>query len=212
MPRSLSAEMLAEIELDHVRPRFFLQIELNDDSTLNFWTGERDVEWNGKTWLSNGLFKSWDQLSESIDGGYEGVTIELAGESSTLISMLLNDIQRYRQIDILFGFANASGGVIDSPVKFSGLIETAVLDDNVTDPVIRIKATSILAILERSVERRFNQQSHAIDYPSDVGFEYVEQMEDFRGGWGKERRKKKDKNKDREHKTAARRNKRRRNH
>lgn len=212
MPRNLTPEMLAEIESVHTRPRYFLEIELNDDSTVNFWTGEQNIVWNSKTWLSNGYFKDPGQLSESRDGGYEGVSVELTGEPEVLISLLMNDLQRHRPVTIYFGFVSAAGAVIATPVKFTGLLETAVLDDSLSEPKIKLKATSILAIMERSVERRFNQQSHMIDFPDDLGFEYVEQLQDYRDEWGGGKSKQRPKNKAREQKAENKRNRRRRLH
>lgn len=212
MPRALDSETLAQIELDHVRPRFFLEIELSTGSTLNYWTGEADISWNGKTWLSNSFFRSFDQVSSSIDAGYEGVTIKLAGEPQALIATMLTSLQRYRELNLFFGFVGSDGAVIYSPVEFSGLIESATLEDGVDEATITIRATSHMALAEKSVDRRFNAQSQAIDYPTDLGFEYVEKLQDFNGAWAKASPPKKSKNDDRKNKTDSKKNKRRRAH
>lgn len=194
MPRNLDAATISELTSSVVRPRFFLEIELDTGSTLNYWTGEQDISWNSKTWLANGFFKSFDQITESKDGGFEGVSVDLVGEPSAIISTILNSVQRYRRCDLYFGFVSESNAVIASPTSFQGLIESVSLKDGVDEATVTIRATSHLAILEKSVNRRFNAQSQAIDYPNDLGFEYVEKLQDFNGVWAKFNKKKSKKN------------------
>ncbi len=208
MPRNLDAATITELTSTVVRPRFFLEIELDDASTLNYWTGEQDISWNSKTWASGSYFKSFQQITESKDGGYEGLTVELVGEPSALISILLGNLQRYRSCDLYFGFVSDANVVVATPTKFAGLIETSSLRDGVDEATITIKATSNLSILEKTTDRRFNMQSQEIDYASDLGFEYVESLQNYTGVWARARAKRKKNDTDKQIKHQAKKNKR----
>ena len=187
MPRDVDAAMLAELEGAIIRPRFFLQIELEGGSTVNYWTGEKDITWNSKTWIANGFFKSTDQISESSDHGFEGLSVDLCGEPSALISALLSSIKRNRRVDLYFGLVSDSNVVTNTPVRFTGVIEKSKLIDGINEATIRIECTSDLARLNTSIDRRFNAQSQAIDYPNDTGLRYVEKLQNFNGVWGKQK-------------------------
>ena len=182
--RDLHANTISQLSADTVRPRFFFEVELDDDSTLNYWTGEKDISYSGKTWQANGFFNDPGQIGESKDG-FGGLEIDLAGEPSALISVILGSIQRNRPGRLLFGFVDDSNNVIANPTEWKGKLDSAQMADNPDHATIRLKFNSDAARLSQNVERRFNHESQIIDYPSDRGFEYVEQMNTWSGWWGK---------------------------
>lgn len=185
MPRTVDAATITELTASKVSPRFWLQIELADGILLNYWTGEKDISWNSKTWLANGFFKNLSQLRESSQGNSEGFEIDLAGEPSALIALALaGNFQRYRPANVYFGFVSDANVVVDTPIVFSGRLETMKLIDGTDQATLKLRYTSLLSILEQPTDRRFNQQSQQIDYPTDLGFQYVEQMLKWDGYWG----------------------------
>ncbi|CAK0779032.1 conserved hypothetical protein [Gammaproteobacteria bacterium] len=190
MPRSLSAGVIAELTASVVRPRFLVEITTNS-TTLRFWTGSNDLIWGGYTW-SAGYLKEFGSVTSSTDLGADGMWVELAGEVSTLLASALLDIRQNRAFKFYLGFLSATEVlVVDPYLLFEGLVDTVEIADGVEESTIRINIENKLINFERQKEFRYNHETQQLFYPGDLGFEYVEQLEDWSGYWGRPQKNKK---------------------
>ena len=49
----------------------------------------------------------------------------------------------------------------------------------------KVRRLNVLIDLNRSRVRRYTNEDQQIDYPTDVGFEYVQSLQDFEIKWGR---------------------------
>lgn len=185
MARGLTAGMIAELTADTVRPILLFEW-VAYGSTIRYWSGRNDLSWDSKTWLGNSMFKGIGQISESRSIQAAGLSIMLAGEPSSIISLQLNSTRTGQAGKLWLGFLNSSGAVIADPYQlFSGKLSESNLSDGVKESTLELVFESDLIILEKSSGKRYTHEDQQIDYPGDLGFEYVPQLEDFTGYWGK---------------------------
>lgn len=180
--RNIDAAMLAELEAGVVYPRIWVEVQL-DGSTLRYWNGEKNITWNGQTWIGNGLFKDVGELSESIDSE-SGFSIDFAGESTALISTILNNVMRGKTGKVFFGFVSASNAVIATPIEFNGRLDSVEFKHAPDEANVRLNYDGDSVRMNDAKEFRYNAETQKIFYPSDLGFEFMEQLENYEGVWG----------------------------
>lgn len=185
MARGLTAGMITELTADTVRPILLFEW-VAYGSTIRYWSGRGDLSWDSKTWLGNSVFKGIGPVSESKTIQAAGLSIMLAGEPSSIVSLQLNSTRTGQVGKLWLGFLNASGAVISTPYEFfSGQLSESNLNDGAKESTLELVFESDLIILEKSSGKRYTHEDQQIDYPGDLGFEYVPQLEDFTGYWGK---------------------------
>jgi hypothetical protein len=184
MTRELSTEMLSAITAGTIAPVLIAKIG-TASGDINTWTGIGDLIFNAETYSGIGNFGGISTIQESSQLQATGVTFSLSGVPSSLISSVLGEM-RYGKTAILWmGLIDLSTGLlVDSPIQvFSGLTDTATIDENIDTPVISINAESRLIDLERPRTRRYTTEDQQIDYPNDLGFEYVPSLQDISIVW-----------------------------
>ncbi len=190
--RNLSAGFIAELTADNCRPFFLFEIE-TASSTLRYSSLKYDITHFGETWLGNGFLKKVDDTKESKDLGADGVKIELTGEPSALISVALSDVRQNKPATIYLGFLDSSLAVIADPFElYKGIVDKVTIIDQPDKSTIQIDLENSLIILEKAAGLRYNHETQQGMqegvFAGDLGFEYVEQLEDWSGYWGKNRR------------------------
>ncbi|NIM21859.1 MAG: hypothetical protein GTN64_05490 [Candidatus Latescibacteria bacterium] len=134
-----------------------------------------------------------DDTKESKDLGADGVKIELTGEPSALISVALSDVRQNKPATIYLGFLDSSLAVIADPFElYKGIVDKVTIIDQPDKSTIQIDLENSLIILEKAAGLRYNHETQQGMqegvFAGDLGFEYVEQLEDWSGYWGKNRR------------------------
>ena len=114
------------------------------------------------------------------------------------MSLVLSDVKMGQPAKVWFGFLTSAGAVVSTPyLLFSGLFDTAEIDENDQSPEIVLRYETKLIELERGKTFRYTTDSQRIFNATDRGFEYVPTIQDWNGYWGPKAKKptKKDKNK-----------------
>jgi hypothetical protein len=199
MARDLTSNLIDELEANLNRP-FFLFEGVFQSSTLRFWTGSGVLSWDSKTWQGNGLFVGLKLAAETSDIEANGIEVQLSGVSSSIVSLVLNEVQQGKQGNIWLGMVDSSGQVIADPYKvFTGGFDTAEINEDPDSPTITIKYETKLIILEKAADYRYTPESQKLFDATDKGFDYVANIQDWDGFWGKQNRKpKKKKRKEKE--------------
>jgi hypothetical protein len=86
---------------------------------------------------------------------------------------------------VWFGFLTSAGAVVSTPyLLFSGLFDTAEIDENDQAPEIVLRYETKLVELERGKTFRYTTDNQRIFNATDRGFEYVPTIQDWNGYWG----------------------------
>lgn len=208
MTRELTQTIINNLEAAEVQPLFAVELYF-DTQTLYMWTGIGDLVFNGITYIGTGQFLEISELRETAEISAKGATVSLSGIPSNLISLAISEPYQGRKCKILFGLIDANrqflkledgsfllaedGSRIDvsqgavSPVVevFNGYIDQMIINEGADTSNITISVESRLIDLERARIFRFNDQNQKARYPTDRGFEFVEDLQDKQFNWGR---------------------------
>ena len=185
MARSLTGAQLAEITAQNMRPAIFCQM-LFTSGYVYVWSGIGSISWNGQTWTGIGSYGSVSAIPETSDLVAAGVKLALSGIPGSLITSALGEIRQGNPVIIYQGFLTPAGAVVANPNNaWSGRMDTCEIAEGADTAVITITAESRLLDLNRSRERRYEKQDQAIDFPGDLGFDYVASLQELSIVWGK---------------------------
>jgi hypothetical protein len=190
MSRSLSAEMLAVATADIVRPIYLVKAEFDstppEDRNLYLWSGFGDLTFNGKNYLGVGNLLSISAVDESTDLTATGASVVLSGIQSTLLAIARDEDYQGRPITIYLGALDDTGDLIASPtVLFSGFMDVMTIAEAGETSTISVTAENKLIAFDRSYVRRYTAEDQKIDYPNDMGFEFVAKIADQEIIWGR---------------------------
>lgn len=141
--------------------------------------------WNGYDWLGLGSLGSMDAINEGAALEARGIAFRLSGVPAANIYNALGQQYQGRACRVwLAPLDPATHSIITSPVLlFWGLMDAMSIDLGETAS-ITVSAESRLADWGRPRVRRFNHEDQQIDYPGDLGFEFVTAMVDKELRWG----------------------------
>lgn len=169
--------MLTEIQTGKLRPVMFYEgVFLSD--TLRLWTGLGTVSWNGQSWLGVGQLLGLTAIEEASDNTSTGFTVSLQA-SSGLINRALQECRHNKVGKIWLGALDAAGAIIADPIlSRSGFLDYPKISDSGETCTIAVMYEDENADLRRPRERRYTHEDQKIDYPTDLGFEYVAALQE----------------------------------
>ncbi len=186
MSRTLTAGVTAEVQKAEVRAEAIAHFAF-DSGSLRFWTGVGDLEWNGDTYIGTGNLGGISPVEESGAVKTSDLSFTLSGLPASLISVALGEHYQGRLCELWVGFFDTSGVLIDDPVPtFAGRMDTMTVVDNGDTASITVVATNRLKDLDRPNHARFyTDQDQQEEFPGDLGFQFVPEMQDAVIIWGK---------------------------
>lgn len=185
MTRSVTAGLSAELTAASKSPVLLFE-GVFASGTVRFWTGVGDLSWSGQTWTGAGSLIGISAVTETTEVRANGVTIQLQGIPSSLISLILGDARSGRAGKAYLAMLNGSGAIIADPyLAFEGRLDVPMIEDAGDSATISISYESELIDLERPRERRYTPEDQAIDYAGDLGFDYVASLQDAQIVWGR---------------------------
>lgn len=185
MSRNLTAGVITEITAKKMRPVLFVQGRFTSGYVF-LWSGIGTISWNSQTWTGAGSLLTVSPLPETADVTAEGVQISLSGIPSDLIGKALGEVRQGAPVTIYQGFLTAAGAVVSNPADaWAGRMDTCTIDEGTETATITISCESRLTDLKRSRERRYTSQDQDIDFPSDLGFDYVPGLQQLNLTWGR---------------------------
>lgn len=188
MPRNLTSGELAQLSASQIAPVVFVECDFASGAVY-LWTGRGNYSWNGHTWVGVGKLGQISVLNETSDVSAQSVTISLSGIPSDMLSDALNEVQCNQMVTIWLGFFTATGtggwSLVSSPaIAYQGFMDVPTIEEGVETSTISLSLENRLIILNRAKMRRYDTQDQAIDYPSDLGFEFVPFLQLWEGSWG----------------------------
>jgi hypothetical protein len=188
--RGMTADMLTAIAAATFRPLAFYEGDFYasgspDSEMLRLWSGVGPITWDGKIWTGAGQALSIKPIEESNDVRAIGWEVTMSGLPSANVSRALQNGRQGRAGRLWLGASDAAGAIIADPYLLSsGKFDFFVLEDDGSTATIGAKYESRLIDLERARERRYTHADQQIDFPGDLGFEYVNSLQDKQLIWG----------------------------
>lgn len=188
--RDLTSGMLTAISAAVFRPAILVEIDLYasgspDTQYLRLWTGVGSLSWDGKTWTGAGKLLSFTPIEESADIRAIGFEVQFSGLTSGDAALALQTGRQGRTGRIWLAGLDATGAVIADPYQLTGgRFDTFLLNDDGKIATVGARYEGALIDLERPRERRYTHEDQQIDYPGDLGFEFVNALQDMQLIWG----------------------------
>jgi hypothetical protein len=185
MARDLNSAFANAIIEPVVAPVFFFKAQFDSGSVLA-WSGYGDISWGGDTYLGIGDFGGVDKVDETSDVRANGVTLTLSGIPSQLLAIALTEPYQGRPCTLFLGALNlTSGAIIGTPYPLiSGRMDVMTIEEGADTGTITLTVENRLIELFRTKERRYTHEDQQIDFPGDLGLEYVAGLQEKPINWG----------------------------
>lgn len=137
------------------------------------WSGYGSMTWNGLTFLGMGTFGKVEPSTDTSDLSAQGAVFTLEGVTSSLVALAIGDVQQGLSTKMWLGFIVEGALVQDPTLIFAGLTDVCKITESDTTCSISVSCENKLSRLEVVSTRRFTTDDQAIDYPGDLGFDFV---------------------------------------
>lgn len=184
MARDLTAGFITEISAQQLQAALLAAFEF-DSGTTRVWSGYGNVTWDGNTYTGVGDLGSVENITESEEIKANGTSVTLTGVPSAAVSLALLEDYQGRPAHIWFAVMDTAGVIIDDPYEvFSGRMDVMELVDDGDNATLGISLESDLIDLQKSRERRYTPEDQKIEYPDDLGLDFVAFIQDAEITWG----------------------------
>lgn len=189
MARDITTAFKNSIEGAVVKPIVGIELEFSD-GTLRFWNGYGDLTMtaggSSKTFTGAGDMLGVSEIEESSTLSMSGVTLTLAGIKSSIIATALGANYTNRKGAIYLGLFDTSNNVIaDVYTIFKGNMDVMNIQEGADTCLITLKLESRLITFEKPSNRMYTLEDQKVDFPNDVGFEFIPDLQDKEITWGK---------------------------
>jgi hypothetical protein len=155
---------------------------------LRLWSGLGSLEYDGHTWLGQGLLLGISTIEETTDVKAVGFTVSLSGQKSSNISLALNSAQRSRGRSgkVWLALFDSAGAMLDEPLLLKrGKLDRCPIEDEGDKCTLTAHYEDRLIDLKRPRIRRYTDQDQKATNPGDRGFEQVAALQDMQIPWGR---------------------------
>ncbi len=208
MSRDLPTELATELLAAEITPFFAVEL-LFQTSTLRFWSGLGEQTIGGDIYVGSGNMLAISTIDETSEVAAKGATLTLSGIPSELISLALSEPYQGRKCKIYFGALDAKGKFLllengslllnenGSALSiatdtenvmaeiFTGYIDQMNIDEGAETSTIAVGVESRLIDLQRPRVRRYTHESQKSRFPNDLGFRFVNDLQDKKFAWGR---------------------------
>jgi len=189
MSRNITNAFKTAITSKVVRPIMAVELDFSD-GILKMWNGYGDLTMtaggSSKTFIGQGDLLNISGVEESSTLSMSGITLTLAGIKSSLISTALSANYTNRNGALYLGLFDASKNVIaDVYTIFKGKMDVLNIQEGFETTVITLKLESRLVTFEKPSNRMYTLEDQKVDFPSDIGFEFIPDLQDKEITWGK---------------------------
>ena len=189
MARDITTAFKNSIEGSLVNPIIGIELEFSD-GTLRFWNGYGNLTMtaggSSKVFTGAGDMLGVSEIEESSTLSMSGVTLTLAGIKTSIISTALGANYTNRKGAIYLGLFDTSNNVIaDVYTLFKGNMDVMNIQEGADTCLITLKLESRLITFEKASNRMYTNEDQKIDFTSDLGFEFIPDLQDKEITWGK---------------------------
>lgn len=184
MARSLTTAYKASITASRVLPVLMFYADF-PSGAVRCWSGYGNLVWDGNTYTGVGNFGGVSKIDESSDQSAKGIVFTLCGIPSALIATALGEAYQGRVCSLWLATLDSSFAPVADPyLFFSGRMDVMEIEDSGDTATIRLTGENRLIDLNRPRSRRYTHEDQQIEYPGDLGLEYVPGLQDKKLYWG----------------------------
>lgn len=206
MSRDLSTDIIDALDDDVIYPFFAIELLFDGDNTLRLWTGLGTLTHNSQEWVGTGTLLNISTVEEASEIAVKGATVTLSGIPSSVISLALSQPYQGRVCNLYFGMFTVnrllqqsddyillqSGATIllqtdQTSISniFSGYMDQMNILETPSTSTIELVVENRLIDLQRARIARFTSEYQKSIYPSDLGLDFVEDLQDKDISWGR---------------------------
>ncbi len=170
---SIDANTLAALQAASVS--MFVLVELDFDAARVYLCDLAfPIDWNGNTYQPTAGIGSIEPITET-DVDARGIAFTLTGVSSGNISTALAEDVQGREALVRLAIVDGSTLRVD-PTVWRGVMDVMTIDDNGTQPVIRVTAEHQMIAWQQPSGALFSDAEQQAQYAGDKAFEYAAQI------------------------------------
>jgi len=190
MARDIEAALLTALGQSVIRPVALVEITTSIE-TVRMATGIGSFYWGGSPlneWIGVGDVVGISPIGETRDVRATGVKLTISSIDSGNVTMALTDAVQGLPLKIYLAALSEAGVIVVDPyLSFSGLTDEVNLIESGETCTLEISAESDLVRLQQANESRYTHDDQQIRFPGDLGFEFVEQLQEFDLPFGPQR-------------------------
>jgi len=185
MTRTLDADILTELPKANIQVALLVALDF-ESGFVRVWSGIGTLSFESQTFNGVGHLGSIAPIQESGAAvRANAITLQLSGIPSSLLSVALGSHYQGRNAKIWLGFFTTAWVLLDCAILFAGRMDTMQIDEGPETSTITLTAESHLADLKRPRVRRYTNEDQQQLYPGDLGFQYVESLQNAEIAWGR---------------------------
>ena len=110
----------------------------------------------------------------------------MSGIDASLLDEVMTEFQVGLPVSVTLGVFDATGALIADPVCcFTGRMDQPTIDVSGTLATIAINCENRLVEMNVAVDRRYTDEDQQMDYPGDLGFQFVNGIQEAQIYWGR---------------------------
>lgn len=183
MPRDLPSAMITQITSAAVRAAVLLDLTLKS-SVEYVWSGVGSFVWSGHTYRGVGSFGAIGEIMESTEVKADGTSVQLSGIDPALLTESLNDIQLGAPVTLWLAVFSEAGALLAAYPIFVGTVDRPQIPIGPETIAIQLALETRMANLQRATNRRYTTADQRGYFPGDIGFNWVEVLNDIALIWG----------------------------
>jgi hypothetical protein len=185
MPRNMTQAFLGAMQGAVLRPALFVQAAFVS-GPIYVWSGIGQITWNGQVWTGIGTLGSISTIEEGSTVAAKGITLTLSGIDASLLNDVMTEFQVGLPVSVTLGVFDTNNALIADPVCcFSGRMDQPTIDVTGTLATIAINCENRLVEMNVAVDRRYTDEDQQMDYPGDLGFQFVNGIQEAQIYWGR---------------------------
>ena len=206
MSRDLATDIIDALDDDVIYPFFAIELLFDGDNTLRLWTGLGTLTHNSQEWVGTGTLLNISTVEEASEIAVKGATVTLSGIPSSVISLALSQPYQGRVCNLYFGMftvdrllqqssdyillQTGSKILLDTDQTsisniFSGYMDQMNILETPSTSTIELVIENRLIDLQRARIARFTSEYQKSIYPTDLGLDFVEDLQDKDISWGR---------------------------
>jgi len=179
MARDLTAGMITALTAEVVEPVMMVDLLFDTPNELYYWTGVGDLDFNGNTYEGVGQLLTITDIQETALLKAAGITLQLNGVYSDIISLALDEDYSERIATVYFGAFDSTKTLISTSFQaFSGRMDVMTIESDGQVAVITLTVENRLVDLERPKVRRYTSEDQKAEFSGDLGLDFVVSLND----------------------------------
>ena len=181
--RELSGAFQAALLEDVIEPVFLWRGDFSG-IPLRLWSGLGPIDFAGEEYTGSGYLHGISTVTDTEEIQASGLTIELSGVPTDVLSLVLNAEQGGEGL-IYLGLLDGAGALVSDPfLLFRGFLDTLSINEQGSAASVSLQYEHELIKLQIARGERYTHERQKALFPDDRGFEYLPQLQTWTGYWG----------------------------